>query len=77
MLADLGRYGVSRPEWFIVESSRDGLRDFIQGIPGAQQLALFNLAMVRQADRGDITRDKVAVFNTINGRPADIPIGAA
>ncbi|KKY37678.1 hypothetical protein UCDDA912_g02300 [Diaporthe ampelina] len=77
MLAEVGRYGVSRPEWFINESSRDELRDFLQGIPAGQKLALFDLAMARQAETGDITRDKVAVFNAIGGRPADMPVGTA
>lgn len=75
MLGEAQRYGVSRPEWFVVESSGDELRDFLQGLQDAQRLALFDLAMVRQAQRGDITRDKVAVFNTVNGRPGDIPLG--
>ncbi|KAI7781400.1 hypothetical protein LA080_014716 [Diaporthe eres] len=77
MSADAARYGVSRPEWFIMVSSGDELRDFLQGLGGGQKLALFDLAMVRQADKGDITRDKVAVFNTVNGRPGDLPLGTA
>lgn len=75
MSADLARYGVSRPEWFITVSSGEQLRDFLQRLSGAQKLALFHLAMGRQAEEGDITRDKVAVFNTINGRPGDMPVG--
>lgn len=66
-----------RPEWFIIESSGDELRDFLHGLQGAQKLALFDLAMARQAERGDITRDKVDVFNTVNGRPGDMPLGLA
>ncbi|KAG6366988.1 hypothetical protein INS49_001169 [Diaporthe citri] len=77
MSADAGRYGVSRPEWFIMVSSGDELRDFLQGLAGGQKLALFDLAMVRQAEKGDITHDKVAVFNTVNGRPGDLPLGTA
>lgn len=77
MSADAVRYGVSRPDWFIMVSSGDELRDFLQGLTGGQKLALFDLAMVRQAEKGDITRDKVAVFNTVNGRLGDMPLGTA
>ena len=77
MSGEVQRYGVSRPEWFIVVSSRDQLQDLIQGLQDAQKLALFDLAMVRQAERGDITSDKVAVFNTVNGRQGDIPLVVA
>lgn len=77
MSADVARYGVSRPEWFITVSSGDELRDFIQVLSGAQKLALFDLAMARQEEKGDVTDDKVAVFNTINGRPGDMPLGTA
>lgn len=75
MTADVARYGVSRPEWFITVSSGDELRDFIQVLTVAQKLALFDLAMARQEEKGDVTDDKVAVFNTINGRPGDMPLG--
>lgn len=77
MSTDVARYGVSRPEWFITVSSGDQLRDFIQVLTAAQKLALFDLAMARQEEKGDVTDDKVAVFNTINGRPGDMPLGTA
>lgn len=77
MSADAARYGVSRPEWVVMVSSGDELRDFFQGMTGGQKLALFDLAMARQEDKGDITSDKVAVFNTVVGRPADMPLGTA
>lgn len=76
MSADMARYGVSRPEWFIKMSSGEDLRDLLQGLSGAQKLALFHLAVGRQEEEGDIARDKVAVFNTINGRPGDMPLGS-
>lgn len=76
MSADVARYGVSRPEWFITVSSGDQLRDFIQVLTVAQKLALFDLAMARQEEKGDVSDDKVAVFNTINGRPGDMPLAA-
>lgn len=76
MTAEVALYGVSRPEWFITVSSGDQLRDFIQVLTVAQKLALFDLAMARQEEKGDVSDDKVAVFNTINGRPGDMPLAA-
>ncbi|KAG8166495.1 hypothetical protein KVR01_002184 [Diaporthe batatas] len=77
MSGEVQRYGVSRPEWFIIESSRDQLQHLIQGLLDAQKLALFDLAVARQAERGDITGDKVAVFNTVSGRQRDMPLVVA
>lgn len=77
MSAEAVRYGVSRPEWFIVASGGQQLRDFFSTLADAQKLALFDIAMARQADKGDISSDKVAVFNTVNGRPGDMPQGTA
>jgi hypothetical protein len=77
MSDEVRRYGVAGPECFIINSSADGLRDLLQGIQDAQKLALFDLAMARQAESNDITRDKVAIFNTVNGRLSDMPLGLA
>lgn len=77
MSAEAVRYGTSRPEWFIVASGGQQLRDFFSTLADAQKLALFDIAMARQADKGDISSDKVAVFNTVNGRPGDMPQGTA
>ncbi|POS80360.1 hypothetical protein DHEL01_v201251 [Diaporthe helianthi] len=77
MSGEVQRYGVSGPDWFIMQSSRDQLQALIQGLEDAQKLALFDLAMVRQVERGDIPGDKVAVFNTVNGRQGEMPLVVA
>ncbi|KAJ0118871.1 hypothetical protein J7T55_013127 [Diaporthe amygdali] len=77
MSDDMQSYGVSNPENFVVESGRDELQDILQVLPIQHQLALFDVAMERQMQKGDISSGKVAVFNSIVGRPNDLPLATS
>ncbi|KAK2614555.1 hypothetical protein N8I77_001366 [Diaporthe amygdali] len=77
MSDDMQSYGVSNPENFVVESGRDELQDILQSLPIQHQLALFDVAMERQMQKGNISSGKVAVFNSIIGRPNDMPLGTS